>query len=513
MKNKPLLLLLLFPLVTGCSLLDFDDTTPKEPEGGETEPGGGGKTDPAEQGEGGETDPSDPEDPVEEEYVPKASTNKTFLEFFEPDSKVEIELDFTNESITHLRDYADGHSGNANFEQNEMYHPCTAKIVINGKETVFEECGARMRGNTSRNLNFVNNEGYFDINNLCHFKLNFSQTFDDPTFYYFHDWTGDEEGYQERDDRKLGGMKKIDLKWNKNLDNTFTKEGYVLDVFWSEGVLAQHSTLVKLTVMSENDSYTEVYQALEAIDKRLLKAADDNDNKGDLYKCLYTGQGSAHLRGYEDYQIGVEAQDYLPTYSLKTNEKDNDFSSMKNLITTVNKSQNGDGVTPDQYFESVSEIINVDNFLKYSALCWVFGLPDDLRNNYNNYYVYISKNRKALFIPYDNDRCLGILQDWPMDLKNKAMDDPYDVNGNFNQCPLVLRLVTGGSNNTYTVHQESKNKYMEYCKEYALKYLDVSKFQEYTNHFYYAPSEDISIGGGQNETFATYATAKLGTLN
>ena len=146
-------------------------------------------------------------------------------------------------------------------------------------------------------------------------------------------------------------------------------------------------------------------------------------------------------------------------------------------------------------------------------MCWVMGLPDDLRNNYNNYYIYFSANRGALFLPYDNDRCLGILQDWPKDLKNQKYDEVNDINGNFNQCPLVLRFLTGGSNNSHPVHQASKDKYLQYCREYAFKYLDTSKFQEFTNQFTYAPSKDISSGGSYNDSFSVYASAKKATLN
>ena len=158
--------------------------------------------------------------------------------------------------------------------------------------------------------------------------------------------------------------------------------------------------------------------------------------------------------------------------------------------------------------------MNVDNFLRYSALCWVFGLPDDLRNNYNNYYLYFDKEDKALFIPYDNDRCLGILCGWAKDIMNVAYDNPNCWGeSNFNQCPLVLRLLTGGSNNTHKVHNESKAKFLNYCREFANKYLVTSKFEEYTNRFVYAPNHDISHTDGVNDTFDTYARAKLATLN
>ena len=506
-KNKSILLLTLIPLLTGCAFMSISDgSTPSNNEpNNNTTPSGNNNN-----GNNNNNNNNNGDKDKDDDIVP--STDETFLEFFNYDSKVEIELDFTNESITKLKEYAEG-SGNSNFIRNEMYHPCTAKITVNNKVTVMEEVGVRMKGNLSRDTEFVDSNGHFDTNHLCHFKISFNQLFDDNSFYYVHNWGNDEVSKVERDDRKYGGMKKMDLKWNRNYDNTFTKEAYVLDAFRNEGVMAQHCNLVKLTVKSESDSFTEIYQALEAVDKRMLKAFNKNDTKGDLYKCTYTND-PATLNGYFDGQIGIEGQDYRPSYDLKTNQEISDFSSMKNFINQVKKTKKDDGLDGEAYYTNMSNYMDIDNFLKYSALSWLFGLPDDLRNNYNNYYIYFNKNNKALFIPYDNDRCLGLRFGWDKDLKNVRWDETEAIGSSgFNQCPLILRFVSGGSNNSHTVHQASKDLYHQYCVEYATKYLDTSKFQEFTNHFTYAPSKNINEAGPNNDTFATYASNKKATLN
>ena len=493
MKNKSILLFTLLTLIiSGCS------TSPITPDPGKV-------------------DPSDPTDPSGGDVTPtpkEPTTNKTFLEFFDYESKIEIELDFTNQAITKLAEYAEG-EGNDNFDKNEMYHPCTATITVNGKSTVLEETGARMKGNTSRDTHFVDSTGHFDTSHLCHFKLNFAQLFDDDSFYYVHDWTNDKNGKKERDDRKYGDMKKLDLKWNRNYDQSFTKEAYVLDAFRNEGVLAQHCNLVQLTVKSDVDSYTATYLALESIDKRLLKAADKNDSKGDLYKCTYTDKGKADLTGFNTGDIGVEEQYYRPKYNLKTNETDNDFSVMKNFINEVKKTYKSNGLDGQAYYDNISKYLDVDNFLIFGALSWVFGLPDDYRYNYNNYYIYFNKYNKAVFMPFDNDRCLGIRCGWDKDLKNSPWNDTKAIGsgGEFNRNPLVLRLLTGGSNNSHPVHEASSNTYHQLCIEFANKYLDETKFNEFTDKFYYSPNKDISSGGPDNDSFAVYASAKKGTLN
>ena len=92
--------------------------------------------------------------------------NDDFKEFFSKDSKVEIELNFKNESLYRLAQY-----GVNDFAHQEMYHPCDVKIVVNSKETVFKDVACRMKGNTSRNNNFIDSNGYFTSKErLCHFK-------------------------------------------------------------------------------------------------------------------------------------------------------------------------------------------------------------------------------------------------------------------------------------------------------------------------------------------------------
>ena len=82
-------------------------------------------------------------------------------------------------------------------------------------------------------------------------------------------------------------------------------------------------------------------------------------------------------------------------------------------------------VTEYPYLEELSEfkstfdsIVDADAFIKFAAMSWVIGNPDDLRNNYNNYYMYFnSSNDKAIFIPYDYDRCFGIMKDWEVHME------------------------------------------------------------------------------------------------
>jgi len=54
--------------------------------------------------------------------------------------------------------------------------------------------------------------------------------------------------------------------------------------------------------------------------------------------------------------------------------------------------------------------IDMPSFLRYAALSYLTGNPDDMRNNGNNYYIFFNPNEgnKAYFIPYDYDWSLNI---------------------------------------------------------------------------------------------------------
>ena len=54
-------------------------------------------------------------------------------------------------------------------------------------------------------------------------------------------------------------------------------------------------------------------------------------------------------------------------------------------------------------------VIDSDELAKVMAINYAIGNLDDLRNNYNNQYIYFRKSDgKAVFIPYDNELVLDI---------------------------------------------------------------------------------------------------------
>ncbi|MBO4285712.1 MAG: CotH kinase family protein [Bacilli bacterium] len=419
--------------------------------------------------------------------------------FFNPSTRIEMTMDFTADALQRLSDCGQD-SGNTRYH--DVYHPCTMSVKINNETFVVEEVGARMKGNTSRQpISF----GYVN------FKVSFNQTFDDETYPYYTPTTD-----TTRKDRLfLNEFKKLDLKWNKNRDNTFTKELYAQHILEEEGLMAQKANMCTLTVKQDGvalPGYENVpYHVYETVDKPFLKRRlNKNAAKGDLYKSAWP----ATLNEFTSYGVEDNYNDQHYIYNLKTNEDDSDHSALQNCITKINQT----GAVTDQIKNDLMSVVDVQYLLKYAAMMWVIGNPDDLRYNKNNTYFYFNSNNGLLYlIPYDNDRCFGILQDWPIDLSNSEPLDKRNCNGydgsNQVESHLLWRTFIPLSNNSYPVVEEWKNQYVSYCEEYATKYLNVAKFQQYTNSFALAPSKVISSAGGSNQSFEEYASNKLGTLS
>lgn len=451
--------------------------------------------------------PDEPVDPVKPDPTNPdiLNTETMYNDLFNRKNRIEIELDFSNKAIKNLQSY-----GLTYDIKKDMYHPCDMTLKINDSAYFIEEVGARMKGNTSRTNNFVFNDDTFNKNRFLNFKLSFSQTFDDAedNDYYIREWES-KDVRKVRKNRRLGLQKKIDFKWNKNFDNTFTKAAYAFFAYEQEGLVAQKDNIVKMTIKNEKDSVTFLMDMMESVDETFLSNhMAKEDAKGNLYKSLYSS-GPADYSRTSAESIGIETPSWTPIYDLKTNDDEPDHTLLTNLISTLNE----DKSDASTFKETLDNMVDVDSFLKVQALNWVIGNPDDMRNNYNNYYTYFrSTDNKLMIFPYDLDRCFGVLQDWGIHTENYPYDATYQVVTNEDlRNPLFYRTIITGSTwygENFEVISEYKNRYEELCNEYAKKYLDVNKFKEFTNDFPLV-DKNINKAGGSNITFETYANAKL----
>jgi spore coat protein H len=134
-------------------------------------------------------------------------------------------------------------------------------------------------------------------------------------------------------------MEEIDLKYNRNEDETFITEKYAHDMFREFGVLAQHTTLLKLYVSVGGEThFYGIYTAFEPIDKHFINRRFSGDHaKGNLYKNLWQQFGPATLKNdYHHDAIGIRnvQNNYRPSYDLKTNKSEGNHQALIDFIQT-----------------------------------------------------------------------------------------------------------------------------------------------------------------------------------
>ncbi len=326
-----------------------------------------------------------------------------YNKLFDLDNKVTVNIDISEEELDKIQQdyYNFQNKGN----KSPIYRVASkVTFTINGKKCEIEDVGIRMKGNTSRRELYSidgGNKRYYQT----HFKLSFDETFDKEEYYgdEARVWSSKAER-DERKDRTFATLSSMELKYNRTMDGTYACEVYALDLFRANGVLAQNANKAAFTMAGMDFG---VYTIYEPVDKKFIKRyLPEEDWDGDLYKAQWTYNGADFSKRCT-YGIEDETKGMFFNYDLKTNKKTSVHESIKNLINKINGS-----ISKEEF----SKIIDVDYFTRYAACCYFTGCPDDMRNNYNNYLVYFKKSDgKAIFIPYDYDRCLGMVDGYNPD--------------------------------------------------------------------------------------------------
>lgn len=465
--------------------------------------------------------PEIPEDPpvsgvyvVGQDALPYTD-EEIYQQLFDPESKIEIDLDMSDKELQKLQDDYERYRNMGS--KSPIYRLGNMTITITTKQGavsyLIKEVGARMKGNTSRTSFYNAQEGIYKY---IHFKFDFQETFDDEE-YYGSDckvWETD-EAREQRKDRTFATLEKLEMRWNKLYDSTYLKESYAYDIFRSEGVLAPRCNIGALTW---SGARMGIYTVEEPVDKIFIERnLPEEEWGGDLYKLGWTNEGATFTN---TNSIGVEDEDKgaFFVYDLKTNKKKSTHETLKNMINTLNSGN----VTKSSF----ASVVDVDNFLSFAAVSYFMGNGDDLRNNYNNCYMYFLKSSgKAVFIPYDFDRCLGVNREFNPSGHSMTKDNPY---GEGNQkSPLFRYSVDNGgfytSEYTQVLLRVAENELLT-PEAFADRFAVAEKL--YSNlvtpertlknaegrDFRFDLNRTGSASGGSNMSFADYITAKMTTF-
>lgn len=441
-----------------------------------------------------------------------------YSQLFDINNKIEIDVDITDETLALIQqDYEEYSSWGS---KSPIYRKADLNITITTATDTYtyhiDDIGIRMKGNTSRTAFYSEEDGVY---NLIHFKVDFQETFDDENYYSSDatNWGTNTAARDARKNRTFATLEKLEFKWNRNDDTTYIREYYTYEFYRASGVLAPHTNLASFNL---GDLHQGVFMMYEPVDKIFIeKYVAEEDQGGDLYKCGWTFSGAGF---FSNSSMGVENEDNgeFYNYDLKTNKKKSEHEALKNLLSVMNNSK----VTKAQ----IAEVIDIDNFLKFEAVSYFVGNPDDVRNNYNNYYIYFNAStNKMIFIPYDLDRCFGVTCGWNPTGDGMTSVSPfskYAAGANQNQAnPIYVKTVDEGG---YYVAEfaevlatVAKSEWLtteKFNSIYNIAYNNYKNDTKPSKTFNNAGGHDFTFNNtsdGHNMTFKSYITAKMATYN
>lgn len=219
------------------------------------------------------------------------------LDFFSIEQKIKLVIDIEEAELKKLNeDYKTGNK--------ESYRICNLDILMGELQFHYEQVGIRQKGNTSRGA-ILDDHGKI---NLRHYKLSFTATFDDEFTKTPMEWK-DEAALEYRDNRNFFGIEKLNIRWNRNQEQTYLREYYAFEVYQNNGVLAPHSNPMQVEMKTGGTTQNlGVYLAVEDIDKSFIKRNLVKASAGgDLYKMGWTSVG-ARLDSLDSSLFGVEKQ-------------------------------------------------------------------------------------------------------------------------------------------------------------------------------------------------------------
>ena len=438
-----------------------------------------------------------------------------YLNFWNPSTELKLEINMSSESANFMNTYQTNHDDST---YHDYYVPCNVSLTINGNKQTFEEVGIRCKGNMSRQT-FLN-DGHFTENKLSHFKLSFKETFDDDEYstieqlQQFKKTWEDDSARKKRKKRTLFDMEKIDIKWNRNDDTTKSKQAYALKTFRDNGVLAGNATLANTYLSVGGDTPINVtYEVLETIDDVFIKRHFNTaKSKGDLYKCTYTDKGPANFSASSVIGKEDNVKGYHPSYDIKTNKKTSDHSSLKNLISVMNRNS----LSASEYKTEIEKVMDMNYFMKYESIAYLLGNFDDMRNNANNYYLYFtSATNIAYVIPYDFDRCLGAGCEGRKNFMTDFAPESTKMqcSGNWQTINLYWRTVC-------TPTDGYPERIEDYRKQYEKNIIQIlnsktfstTSFTSFVNSFPSAYRGDPAGAGNDNTTFENYLNTKVAMI-
>lgn len=348
-----------------------------------------------------------------ENIVPEDKKPENNIAFFDIEAFPEIFLEI---STTEWNDFLSYYDLNP---KNEEYIKCDFSIKNKDINISLDNCGLRLKGNTSRRRPEGSKDQMHNPKNPDWHHASFSVKFNRFVA-----------------GQKISNIDRINLKWFKD-DAMYVREVYCYDLFERYGVWTapQSSyTRLKLKIREDKDTvYYGVYQIQEPVNIDYLKSR--KEQFGDADGFLWKANWGADFRKPNSSLMNVEnvtlESVYTPVYDLKTNTE-NLFGAQQVLMSFIT---NLNTKTGNDFKAWISAAIDVPLFLKTYAVSVLCGMWDDYWMNKNNFYFYFNSHGKFFFIPFDYDNTLGT----SLIMKDSGRQDL--LNWGNSSYPLVKKII------------------------------------------------------------------------
>ena len=191
-----------------------------------------------------------------------------------------------------------------------------------------------------------------------------------------------------------------------NLNTQYTNSQLVgQTLFQLAGYQSEGGQAVSVLVNGEDlslpgsPSYGQ-YIHIGAFDSNLVDDQFPGNSSGNLYQVQRSTSGEAG----GNLDVLEDPADYEEFYNKRTNQSENDYSDLINLIETLNNE-------PDEtYLTAVEQRVDVDNWLGYFAINAILGTEETslATGDGDDYFLYRgSSDTRFKLIPHDFDSILG----------------------------------------------------------------------------------------------------------
>jgi hypothetical protein len=238
--------------------------------------------------------------------------------------------------------------------------------------------------------------------------------------------------------QNLFGLEKLNLNAEGN-DPSTARSKLSFDLAHAAGLPTPYANHVATVIVGPDNHrsgpdgyfFDAVLNNTQPVDDVFIKQRFAN-NRGNLYKCTYTGAGPANLT----YK-GATGSSYsgLSTYELKyQGSTDASFNDLASFINIVNNTPSG------SFAATIRKHFEVDDFLKRLALDVLTANWDGHWGNWNNFHLYRDPGSgKWHYIPYDKDNTFSIRWITPSS-GSWATQNIYNW-GKSSDTPLVTRIL------------------------------------------------------------------------